>query len=191
MHYVYALKPMTKDFYKKAMKVEVLEFLNNKNFFRGPINKYLRPNTNAIYLIRKMQLLHQNGKHRISEIRARMISFKLMKKYGIYVDMDTTIGLGFTIPHPTSICITYCSIGENFKIYQNCTIGAKTSEKSKINLINVNIGNNFRMYANSLVIGNVSVCDNVVLGANSCLVNDATAPGRYIGTPAKILKQRL
>ena len=49
------------------------------------------------------------------------------------------------------------------------------------------IGNNVSMYAGSYIIGNVTVADNVVIGAHSCLVKDALEAGVYIGLPAKKL----
>ena len=115
--------------------------------------------------------------------RCRIIRKQLMQRYCIHCYELASIGLGLQIVHPMSIAISYCEIGENFRIYQNCTVGAKKKsvcgkEDSPV------IGNNVTMYASSLIIGPVHVHDDVQLAANSCLVSDATKPGLYTGTPA-------
>lgn len=94
--------------------------------------------------------------------------------------------MGLRIYHPTSIVLTNAIIGENFTIFQNCTVGQKYGGKQGYGMI-PHIGNNVSMYAGSSIIGNVTVADNVVIGAHSCLVKDALEAGVYIGLPAKKL----
>lgn len=107
-----------------------------------------------------------------------------MRRYGIHITEGTTIGKGLRIAHPTSIVVTLCEIGENFTIYQGCTIGQKHWKSGKY----PQIGNNVTMYANSSIIGEVKVVDGVTLGANSLLIKDALEEGIYVGSPAKIIK---
>ena len=103
-----------------------------------------------------------------------------MRRYGIHMTPGTKIGKGLRIAHPTSIVVTHCEIGENFTIYQNCTIGQKFYKSGWY----PKIGYNVTLYANSSIIGDVTVADNVVIGANSLLVKDALEPGNYVGSPA-------
>lgn len=105
-----------------------------------------------------------------------------MRRYGIFIGRKCTIGLGFRIWHPQGIFINNVDIGENFNVNQNCTIGDKEHGLNKI----PKIGNNVTMYANSMIIGSVNVEDNVVLGANTCLLHDTVGEGVYIGTPARL-----
>lgn len=81
--------------------------------------------------------------------------------------------------------LTNATIGDNFTIFQNCTIGQKYAGKRGYGLV-PHIGNNCSMYAGSSIIGNVKVTDGVIIGAHSCLLGDAIESGIYIGTPAKL-----
>lgn len=179
---------MTKEFYKKCIEVEVYgpfkECLNRELNFIDKIRcKFFSPELNAVYLIRKMQYLHSS---RMGGVISQLIHNKLIHKYGIFVSPKCQIGLGLRIYHPTSIVLTNAIIGENFTIFQNCTVGQKYGGKQGYGMI-PHIGNNVSMYAGSSIIGNVTVADNVVIGAHSCLVKDALEAGVYIGLPAKKL----
>ncbi len=77
--------------------------------------KYLNPELNAIYLIRKKQYLE--GQRGILKYISRFYHVKLMRRYGIHMTPGTKIGKGLRIAHPTSIVVTHCEIGENFTIY--------------------------------------------------------------------------
>lgn len=145
--------------------------------------KHLSPELNALFLIRKKQYL-ESLRGGINRICSRILHIKLMRKYGIHITPGTTIGRGLRIAHPTSIVITLCKIGNNFTIYQGCTIGQKYWKSGKY----PEIGNDVTMYANSSIIGDVKIADGVILGANSLLIKDANEKGCYVGSPAKLLK---
>lgn len=64
----------------------------------------------------------------------------------MYISPYARIGVGLHIPHPTSIVIVAkTTIGDNFTIYQNTTIGG------------------------AMILGKVNVGDNVIVGTNSFL----------------------
>lgn len=86
--------------------------------------------------------------------------------------------------HPVGIVIGKCTIGEHFTIYQNCSIGTKTFGDEVKGLSPI-IGNNVRMYAGSMVFGDSSICDDVVIGANSVVIKSIAESGTYVGSPAK------
>ena len=173
---------MDKAFYKKCIQQEV--YGNQK---LNPVSKLLKKHfgatTNCVYMIRKMMYLYGRGK--IGRLRSLLIRKKLMTKYSVHVYPTAEIGLGLYIPHPCSIVINGRSkIGENFVILQNCTIGTKYPNDPYGPA--ATIGNNVSMYANSIIIGEITVADNVTLGANSMLNKDALVPGAYFGSPAKL-----
>lgn len=71
------------------------------------------------------------------------------------------IGEGLLIPHPIGIVFGGgCVIGNNFTIYQNVTLGNKKGNYPKI-------GNNVIVYCNSVVVGNISLHNDVIVGALS------------------------
>lgn len=117
-------------------------------------------------------------------IRSMLIHSRLITKYGITVPAASEIGIGLTIPHPSSITISSYYIGKNFHIYQNTTVGIKERGTAP-----PKIGNDETLYANSSVIGNITVSDNATVGANSLLLCNAAEGGIYVGTPAKNIKE--
>ena len=141
--------------------------------------KYLSPSTNAVYLIRRKQYVESKGK--FGRLLGKYYRILLMRRYCIHVNSKATIGLGLRLVHPMCISIAECEIGENFTMYQSCTVGAKSLDCLKT----PKIGSNVTMYSGSSVIGGIAVCDDVSVGANSLLIKDANEPGVYIGSPAK------
>lgn len=49
------------------------------------------------------------------------------------------------------------------------------------------LGNNVFLGAGSVVIDNISICDDVIVGANSTVTTDINTPGTYVGSPARIV----
>lgn len=176
---------MDRKFFKQCIREEIYATYKRSKgrlmLFDKVWLKYVSPETNALYLIRKKEFLESGGK--IKRLFSRFYHVKLMRRYGIHITEGVSIGLGLRVAHPSSIQITLCSIGNNFTIYQNCTIGQKKPNSGLF----PTIGNNVVMFAGSMIIGNVKVADNVVLGANSTLLSDAETSGIYVGTPAKLL----
>ena len=151
--------------------------------------RYFRPRSNAVYLIRKYQYhigkTKSGGGSRLwHTILSRMYSVKLIRRYSISVHPDAEIGIGMRIIHPAGLYITNATIGNNATFFQNCTIGVKQIDDDKKGKAAC-IGNNLVMYANSMIIGNINVADDVTIGAYSCLTYDVDEGGVYIGIPAK------
>ena len=61
-------------------------------------------------------------------------------------------------------------IGENSAIAASCAIAGSTK-----------IGNNFRMGGLSGVLGHLSICDDVTVGAHTLITKDINQSGEYIG----------
>ena len=92
-------------------------------------------------------------------------------------------------PHPVGIVINQgAKIGKNCKIFQNVTIGmGKYFEKSKSNT--PVIGNNVTIFANSVIIGGVTIGDNAVIGAGSVVLKDVEANTVVAGNPARFIRR--
>lgn len=74
-------------------------------------------------------------------------------------------------------------IGENCIIGQGITIGGKSKEPNV-----PKIGNNVYIAAGSRIIGNVTIGDDVVIGANSVVTKNVPSNCIVAGIPAKIIK---
>lgn len=78
-----------------------------------------------------------------------------------------------------------CVIGNDCKIFGNVTIGCKWS-----NGVNdgkpPRIGNNVMIGAGAVLLGNISVGDNSIIGANTTVLTDVPTNSIAVGNPAKI-----
>lgn len=96
---------------------------------------------------------------------------------------ETTIGKGIFLMHPYNTIINAKSIGENFMIFQNCTIGATAHGVIPV------IGDNVAMYASSMILGGVKIGNNVNIGAGCVVVKNVPDNCTVIGNPAYIVKK--
>lgn len=74
----------------------------------------------------------------------------------------------FTLDHPVGTVLGRANYGEGFHFAQNCTVGNNKG-------VYPVLGKNFIMCANSTVLGNCHIGDNVILGAGA-LVKDQDIP---------------
>jgi serine O-acetyltransferase len=93
-----------------------------------------------------------------------------------------SIGPGLYIQHGFSTVINARSLGENCWINQQVTVGSDKDQSPVI-------GNNVRICAGAVVIGDIHVGDNVVVGANSLLCKSTPANCVVAGVPAMIISR--
>lgn len=70
-----------------------------------------------------------------------------------------------------------CKIGNNCTIHQGCTIGDRKGGRPVI-------GNNVMIYAGSLILGDINIGDNSVIGANSVVIHSCPPGSVLIGSPS-------
>lgn len=100
----------------------------------------------------------------------------------LYINMPPeNIGGGLYIQHGFSTIIAARSIGENCHINQQVTIGYNGSESSII-------GNNVTVTAGAIVIGNVSIGDNSIIGAGTVVTKDVPERAIVVGSSARTLR---
>ena len=112
----------------------------------------------------------------------RMLTELAHSETGIDIHPNARIGKYFTIDHGTGVVIgATCIIGDNVKIYQGVTLGAKSfpldAEGNPIKGIPRHpiIGNNVVIYANATVLGGITIGDGCVIGANMWVTEDMQA----------------
>lgn len=102
-----------------------------------------------------------------------------LKKYGIEIGKNASIGRGLSMPHPIGIVIgKEVKIGEFCTIYQGVTIGKRNGEYPKI-------GDNVCIYPNSTIVGGVTIGNNVIIGAGSVVLKNVYDNEIIAGVPAK------
>ncbi len=119
---------------------------------------------------------------------ARIMSEFAHRKTGIDIHPGATIGDHFFIDHGTGVVIGETTvIGNNVKLYQHVTLGAKSFAVSEDGSLvkgikrHPNIGNNVVIYAGATILGgDVFIGDNCVIGGNVWLTHSVPAGEKVI-----------
>ena len=109
----------------------------------------------------------------------RMITEKAHSLTGIDIHPGATIGKYFAIDHGTGIVIGETTIiGENVKLYQGVTLGARSFPADENNVIikgilrHPIIEDNVVIYAGATILGRVTIGHDSVVGANTWVTTD-------------------
>jgi len=135
------------------------------------------------------------GTHRIAHelyrmglpVVARLMSEYAHRKTGIDIHPGASIGRRFFIDHGTGVVIGETTeIGENVKLYQHVTLGAKSFPVNEDGTLvkgikrHPNIGNNVVIYAGATILGgDVFIGDGSVIGGNVWLTK-SVPPGAKV-----------
>lgn len=177
---------MTRKDYKETLEYELYgRFDHRPSLIHRFSIKHFHPNTNCLYLARKMWYFWQKGG--IFKLFSKLLFIRIHRRYGCCIFQNAEIQKGLYIPHPVGIVIGKCSIGRNFTIYQNCTIGVLRDGDEQKGLSPV-IGDNVCVTSGSSIFGKVRITNDVVTAANSVVLKDIVESGTYAGTPAQKVK---
>lgn len=116
----------------------------------------------------------------------RILTEMAHSETGIDIHPGAQIGHHFTIDHGTGVVIgATCIIGNNVKLYQGVTLGAKSFPLDE----NGNpikgvprhpiIEDNVIIYSNATVLGRITIAQGTVIGGN-IWVTESTQPGEHI-----------
>ena len=140
----------------------------------------------GFYAISIYRIAHEFYKSGVPYI-SRMMTEYAHEKTGIDIHAGAVIGERFFIDHGTGIVIgETTTIGNNVKIYQGVTLGAKSFELGddgnpvKGIKRHPDIGNDCVIYANATILGgNTRIGDGAVIGASVWLTS-SVAPGTIV-----------
>lgn len=112
---------------------------------------------------------------------AKIMHYRLSRKYGIQISPTMKLGYGLYIGHGVSIIINPDTIiGNNCNISQCLTIGTNNRTPARI-------GNNVYIGPGVCIVEDVIIGDNVTIGAGAVVVKDIPDNATAVGVPAKVV----
>ena len=133
------------------------------------------PGLLAITLQRMAHFLYIND----LQLMARIITEHAHSLTGIDIHPGAKIGKSFFIDHGTGVVIGETTeIGDNVKIYQGVTLGAKSFPKDENGLAkkglkrHPTVGDNVTIYAGAAILGPVKIAPGTVVAANTWITED-------------------
>jgi serine O-acetyltransferase len=139
--------------------------------------------------------VHALGWYRIARVfykihfyfLARLISQFARFLTGIEIHPGATIGKRLFIDHGLGVVIGETSIiGDDVTLYHGVTLGGKSLESVKRH---PTIGNNVVLGAGSKIMGNISIGDHSMVGANAVVTKSLPPHSVVGGVPARSLKK--
>ncbi|ACC97995.1 Serine O-acetyltransferase [Elusimicrobium minutum Pei191] len=133
------------------------------------------PGLRAVCYQRMAHFFYKEG----VQLIPRIITEYAHSKTGIDIHPGAKIGHSFFIDHGTGVVIgETCEIGNNVKIYQGVTLGAKSipldenGNSVKGVKRHPNLKDNVTVYANATILGNITVGRGAVIPGNSWVIKD-------------------
>ena len=122
--------------------------------------------------------------HNIGNILEKYKLYRFSRKYGLEISSKADIGAGLYLGHPYNITVSAGAVlGKNCNLHKGCTIGR---ENRGIRAGSPQIGNQVYIGINSTVVGNITIGDDVLIGANTFVNFDVPTHSIVIGNPATI-----
>ena len=119
-------------------------------------------------------------------IFARIYSLLYKPMHNLIINTPSTqLGSGLMLWHGFSTIINAERIGSNCSIWQQVTVGNKLDDIESKPII----GNNVKICAGSILVGNIKIGNNVIIGAGSVVTKNVPDNCVIAGVPAKIIKK--
>jgi serine O-acetyltransferase len=164
------------------IKDDLYRYFPLKYSFLTLVKAFREPGFFYIYLIRKANIY---SKYSILGIFYRILHRKYSYKFGFDIAVSTKIGKGFFIGHFGNVVVSpKAIIGDYCNLSQGVTIG-RISVGSKMGT--PIIGNKVWFGAGCIVVGGITIGDNVLIGPGAFVNFDVPSNSIVIGNPGKII----
>jgi len=154
----------------------------NRQNFKGQL---------VLFLFRLAQLINKS-------VITKIIFYPYLLWYRYVVDWvwnielprKLTVGKGLSLYHGHALVINQgVVIGENCALRNSTTIGHKKLADGSFSAC-PRIGNSVDIGANVCIIGDITIGDNVIIGAGTVVTKNIPADSVVVGNPARILEQK-
>jgi serine O-acetyltransferase len=135
----------------------------------------------AILLHQIAHDLHRRG-HQTSATAVAAVNRVLT---GAEIEPEATFGPGFYIHHGHGIVIAGgVRAGRELHIYQQATLGMSWGSNQGTPVL----GDRVHIFTGAKILGNVTIGDDAVIGANAVVLQDVPAGCLAVGVPARIIR---
>jgi serine O-acetyltransferase len=141
----------------------------------------------GLHAIMAHRLAHQLYGWRVP-LLPRLISQVSRFLTQIEIHPGAQIGRRFFIDHGSGVVIGETTIiGDDVLLYQGVTLGGTGNERGKRH---PTLGNNVVVGTGAKVLGNINIGDNVKIGAGSVVVHDVPGNSTVVGIPGRVVRVR-
>ena len=145
--------------------------------------KWRNPSLYYMIIFRKANFYFVHN-HKIRAFYYKCKMKKLQNKYHIQIPINANIGKGFYIGHFGRVIINGdAKIGNNVNVGTGITIGYSARGKYKGT---PTVGNNVWIGTNAVIVGNITIGDDVLIAPNTYVNRDIPPHSIVIGNPAII-----
>ncbi|MCD5397327.1 serine O-acetyltransferase [candidate division NPL-UPA2 bacterium] len=118
----------------------------------------------------------------------RLISQLARHITGIEIHPGAKIGKGLFIDHGMGVIIgETSSLGDNVTLFQGVTLGGTGKERGKRH---PTLGNNVVIGAGAKILGNITIGDDVQVGANAVVIRSVPPRSTVVGIPGRIARRK-
>ncbi len=138
----------------------------------------------AVTMYRESHELWLKGEYE----KAREINFEAHKITGCDIHPGATIGKRFFIDHATGVVIGETTIiGDDVCLYQGVTLGGVSTSKGKRH---PTLRNHIVVGCNASILGNITIGNNVRVGAGSVVLKDVPDDCTVVGVPGRVVRYK-
>ena len=120
-------------------------------------------------------------------MEAREVNYVAHQLTGCDIHPAAKIGKRFFVDHATGVVIGETAIiGDDVMIYQGVTLGGVSTSKGKRH---PTVGNHFFVGCNASVLGDITIGNNVRIGAGSVVLKDVPDDCTVVGIPGVVVKK--
>lgn len=168
------------------LRSDLYRYAGNSNLYRFLFNFIFEPGFKYTFWMRTCAYLNSNIVFKFLFFPfAWLLLMHYDHKYGISISYQTRIGGGFYIGHFGGIVVNKNAIiGKNCNISHQVTLGKANRGVRKGYPV---IGDNVYIGPGAKVIGNVTIGNNVAIGANCVVTKDIPDNSVVVGIPGRII----